>query len=150
MLGSCQVIVLCCEDQVEPGIARSVLKHRWQIVDGRSLSPLKRVLIAHPRAVVVQVPPAGEPALGLIGKLACHWAPMVVLAVGGEVMEQPVRQAGADCFLTSPVSAEALEAVIEHVVPGATRESPAPSLGSLPRSSAGQTRAVPRASGRVH
>lgn len=151
MLGSNQVIVLCYEDQVEPGIARSILKHRWQLVDGRSLSPVKRVLIAHPRAVIVQVPPAGEPALGVIDRLARHWTPMVVLAVAGEAMELNARQAGADCFLPTPIESDTLETVIEHMVPGATRaESPPETAGRVPARSGGTPRAVPRASGRVH
>lgn len=107
--------------------------------------------MAHPRAVIVQVPAAGDPALGLIERLARHWAPMVILAVAGDVLEQPVRHAGADCFLPSPVDSETLEAVIELMVPGATREeSPAATLGTLPGRFAGNIRAVPRASGRVH
>lgn len=122
-----KVIVLCYEDQVEPGIARALLKHQWRLIDGRSATPaIKIVMLAQPCAVIVQIPQGAEPATGLIAKLSRHWNPVRVLAVAGrgagEAEELLVRQSGAACFLPHPCAFEMLETTIEHMVPGVTRE----------------------------
>lgn len=119
-----QVIVLCYEDHVEPVIARLLLKHRWTLVDGRN-GPLafKQIALLRPPAVVV-APATGEPAVGLVRRLAQHWNRVPILAVGqgGGDLELVMRQAGADCFLPSPIDGEELEAALELMVPGGTRE----------------------------
>jgi DNA-binding response OmpR family regulator len=126
-VSSSKVIVLCYEEALEPGVARSLLRNRWVFLDGRSgKQALKEIVLAHPHAVVVQVPPAGEPATGTIERLSRHWNPMAIVGVasaGANETEVLVRQAGADCFLPCPCTSEELERTLASMVPGVREES---------------------------
>ncbi|MGD9689216.1 MAG: hypothetical protein AB7Q91_07295 [Phycisphaerales bacterium] len=127
MVESSSVIVLCYEDHVDSGIARALLRNRWRLIDGRSGPPaIKMVMLAHPLAVIVQVPAlhASDVPLATIRRLARHWNPTCVLGVAGPDagdVEVMVRQSGADCFLPHPCSPDALEQMLESMVPGVTR-----------------------------
>ena len=120
------VIVLCYDDHVEPGIARSMLKNRWGLIDGRSVAqPLKLLMRSQPQVVVVQVPASVGPVPSLISRLTQHWNPTRVVAAansGASDIEMVLRQSGADCFLPSPIDSDELEAAVSSLASGVQRE----------------------------
>ncbi|MGH7133527.1 MAG: hypothetical protein ACREJO_16475 [Phycisphaerales bacterium] len=125
------VIVVKFDDQLQPGIARASLRNRWTILDGRNVQEVTRqILLAHPKAAVVQVPSPASAASRLIARLRNHWAPIVTVAVAGEVnqdQEAEIRRAGASVFLPAQTDCESIEGAVESLVPGAvvTAETPA-------------------------
>ncbi len=117
------VVVVVFEDRVDPGLARAALRNRWSIVDGRNPGVVKQVMLAHAKAIVMQVPEtdASVPvAVHTLSRLARHWVPMVLLAVasyGATRVEAAVRQAGCDVFLAAPAS-EQIDSTMEQLLPG--------------------------------
>jgi CheY-like chemotaxis protein len=119
------VIVVVFEDQVDPALARSALRNRWQILDGRNAGVVRQVMLAHAKAIVVQIPDAEvavPPAVAMLSRLARHWVPMVLLAVASygasnaEAAEAAARQAGCDAYLVSP-SDEQVDETLNVLLP---------------------------------
>lgn len=146
------VIVLCYEDYVEPAIARSMLKHRWVLLDARK-PVLKHVFLSRPHVVVVQAPPVAGPAAGMIGRLSQHWRPITIVAVASlnaNETELEIRRAGADCFLPGPCEPQELEAVLEQMVPGVTRVGSPDGVRNGQADGGGKPGAYSRRSRRAH
>ena len=124
-----QVIVVVFGDQIEPGLARSALKHRWPIFDGRAPGVVRQIMFARAKAIVGQIPEASaasSAATGMLCRLARHWVPMVLLAVASYAAnntEAAVRIAGCDVFLPGPVATEQLDSTMELLLPGATADA---------------------------
>lgn len=117
------VVVVKFDEHLQAGLARASLRNRWTILDGRNVQELTRqILLAHPKAAVVQAPSPATAAARLIARLRNHWAPVVTVAVAGEVnqdSEAEVRRAGVSMFLSAGAECEAIESAVESLVPGA-------------------------------
>ena len=117
------VVVVVYDEQVHAGVARSALKHRWEILDGRTEKGLaKRIMLAHPTAMLLQVPSPAEPATGLIARVRQMFTPPAILAVAqphSEAVEAAVLAAGASAYLPDRATAEQIEAAVRAVAPGA-------------------------------
>lgn len=123
--GSTSIIVVRYGEEMVSGLSRCVLKHRWTVVDGRVGSPMRQVLQAGARAVVVQVSASQDSAVALIEKIRRHWNPVVVVAIADDASERGelvVRRAGATAYLGPSAGVEALESVLRQTVPGAIPE----------------------------
>ncbi len=148
------VVVVVCEDQVQPGLARLALRNRWPILDLRSVQPIfKHVLWARPHLVVVQVPPPGQPVFHeiehLVSTLSQHWNPISILAIVSESTSESeafMRRAGADCFVSGNCSDESLASIIESMKPDIIGQSQRSAISPSPASSGGQMvqRSAPR------
>lgn len=116
------VIVVKYDDEMLSELTRCVLRHRWEVLDGRTTKSLVRcVLSAHPRVLLVQVPAAIDAAVALIEKSCRHWNPVAVVAVaseGGESTELQLRRAGVTAYLGPAASQDGLEQVLKQVAPG--------------------------------
>ena len=84
-------------------------------MDGRKVGVVKQIMLAHAKAIVVQVPDAEvlvPPAVAMLSRLARHWVPMVLLAVASygssnaEAAEAAARRAGCDAYLVSPIDGQ--------------------------------------------
>lgn len=124
------VVVVKYDDSMLSGLSRCVLKHRWDVLDGRSVpTPARQIVQTHPRVLLVQVPPDAEPALALIERLRRHWMPMVIVALACESSERSelaVRRAGASAFLGPSASQEMVENVLRQAAPGSIAELEGP------------------------
>lgn len=107
------VMVVVFEDQVSPSLARSALKNRWSVLDGRKRKGLLReIMFAQPKALILQIPETVGVAEAMIERLAQHWVPMVLMGIGGERRESEVRRAGIDCLLPSTAGQEMIESTV--------------------------------------
>lgn len=137
------VVVVVFEEDIDPALARSVLRHRWEVVDARAVvSPLKSILIHRPRVVIVQMPagPAADAAAGLLSRLSQHWHRVPVLALGvesGGESEVMARVSGAHAFLPRPVSPPSLDELLESFSPGWSKEPVLAREGAVPGADAG-------------
>lgn len=117
------VVVVVYDGQVQFGVARCALKHRWEILDGRTERSLtKRILVTHPKAMLLQVPASVEPATSLIARLRLLCTPPAILAVAAEHSEQAeaqVRAAGVSAYLDQSADADSIERTIRSIAPGA-------------------------------
>lgn len=141
------VVVVVFEDCLDPDLARSALRNRWSIVDGRKPGLVKEVMLAHAKAIVLQIPEAEASvpeAVYTLSRLARHWVPMVLLAVasyGATRAEAQVREAGCDAYLACPAS-ETIDSTMQMLLPGSAGEgtdtaSEKSVVGAFGRESAG-------------
>ncbi len=106
-------MVVVFEDEVKPSLARSALKNRWSVMDGRKRKGLLReIMFAQPKALILQIPETVGVAEAMIERLAQHWVPMVLMGIGGERRESRVRQAGIDCLLPGNAGADVIESTV--------------------------------------